>query len=96
MLDTYPLDVEPWEHNITTLKDFKSKWANLIPEGTPIPTNKNDADKYSIGVFEGGGYSFKGIYRPAFDCRMRTNEYPDFCKACQDWLTQLINFYTEE
>lgn len=96
MLDTYPLDVEPWEHNITTLKDFKSKWANLIPEGTPIPTNKNDADKYSIGVFEGGGYSFKGIYRPAFDCRMRTNEYPDFCKACQDWLTQLIKFYTEE
>jgi hypothetical protein len=96
MLDTYPLDVEPWEHNITTLKDFNSKWANLIPKGTPIPTDKNDADKYAIGVFEGGGYSFKGIYRPAFNCRMRTNEYPDFCPACQDWLTRLINFYTEE
>lgn len=34
----YPADVEPWEQNITTLKDFDSKWADLMPKGTPIPT----------------------------------------------------------
>lgn len=34
----YPADTEPWEPNITTLKDFKSKWADMMPEGTPIPT----------------------------------------------------------
>ena len=34
----YPYTVEPWEPNITTLVDFKSKWEDLIPENTPIPT----------------------------------------------------------
>lgn len=34
----YPADVEPWEPNITTLHDFRSKWADMVPEGTPIPT----------------------------------------------------------
>lgn len=34
----YPADTEPWEPNITTLHDFNSKWADLMPEGTPIPT----------------------------------------------------------
>ena len=34
----YPADTEPWEPNITTLKDFKSKWADMMPEGTKIPT----------------------------------------------------------
>jgi hypothetical protein len=96
MTDTYPTDVEPWEPNITTLLDFDSKWADILPKGTPVPTAKEDAEKYPIGVFEGGGYSFKGIYRPAFNCRMRTNEHPEFCPACQSWLTKLINFYTAE
>jgi hypothetical protein len=95
MTDTYPTDVEPWEPNITTLKDFSSKWADILTKKTPIPTDKKDADKYSVGVYEGGGYSFKGIYRPAYDCRMRTNTYPTFCGACQSWLEKLIKFYTE-
>lgn len=34
----YPADVEPWEPNITTLHDFGSKWADLMPKKTPIPT----------------------------------------------------------
>ena len=34
----YPADTEPWEPNITTLKDFNSKWADLVPKKTPIPT----------------------------------------------------------
>lgn len=34
----YPADTEPWEPNITTLKDFQSKWADLMPKKTPIPT----------------------------------------------------------
>lgn len=34
----YPADVEPWEPNITTLHDFQSKWADLVPRKTPIPT----------------------------------------------------------
>lgn len=34
----YPADTEPWEPNITTLKNFDSKWADLMPKKQPIPT----------------------------------------------------------
>lgn len=34
----YPADTEPWEPNITTLKDFNLKWADLMPKKQPIPT----------------------------------------------------------
>ncbi len=94
--NTYPQNIEPWEPNITTLVDFSSKWKTLLQNGTPIPTNKSLADKYRIGVFEGAGYSAKGIYRPAIDCRMKTNTCKDFCPACRRAIEQLIKFYTEE
>ena len=34
----YPADTEPWEPNLTTLKDFSSKWLDLLPENCPMPT----------------------------------------------------------
>ena len=34
----YPYEVEPWEQNITSLVDFESKWKDMIPAHTPIPT----------------------------------------------------------
>lgn len=93
MTDTYPTDVEPWEPNITTLCDFASKWEKLLKKDTPVPTPVADKDKYPVGVYEGGGYSFKGVYRPADECRMRNNVYPTFCPACVAAMTELINFY---
>lgn len=92
MSGSYPLDIEPWEPNITTQIDFNSKWKDMIKEGTPIPTNDPSA---SIGVFEGGGYSSKGVYRPAYDCRMRTNSSPEFCPVCDRAIRRIISFYTE-
>lgn len=94
MEDTYPFDIEPWEPNITTLRDFDSKWKHLLKAGTPVPTPAPEAGKWGTGVYEGGGYSFKGVYRPADECRMRNNTYPTFCEACTDALNRLINFYT--
>lgn len=96
MTDTYPLDIEPWEPNITTMVDFGSKWKSQIPQSTPVPTPVADAEKYPIGAYEGGGYSFHGIYRPADHCRMRDNDTPAFCPACQSALERLINFYTKQ
>nr|MBP6140116.1 peptidase M64 [Bacteroides sp.] len=96
MNDTYPKSVEPWEPNITTLVNFSTKWKSLLNTSTPIPTPVDKKDKYRIGVYEGGGYSSKGIYRPAYDCRMRTNDCAEFCPACQDALRKLILFYTEK
>lgn len=34
----YPADTEPWEPNITTLKDFSTKWADMLSDNTLIPT----------------------------------------------------------
>ena len=93
MEDSYPFDVEPWEPNITTLVDFDSKWKPLLKEGTPVPTPVEKAKKYPVGVYEGGGYSFKNIYRPADHCRMRDNDTPDFCPACRRAIDTLIDFY---
>ena len=78
----YFADTEPWEPNLTTQHDFTDKWENLIKEG-------------KAGLVEGGGYLSEGVWRGQEDCRMRTNEYPDFCPVCQQALTRLIKFYTE-
>lgn len=95
MTDTYPLDVEPWEQNISTRKDFASKWEDMLAKNTPVPTPVSEKAKYPVGVYEGGGYSSKGVFRPADNCRMRTNEYPVFCPVCQRALQRLIDFYTK-
>ena len=94
----YPHDIEPWEPNITTLVDFSSKWEDMMKKGTKIPTppSKNEeVAKTKIGVFEGAGYSTKGVYRGVQDCRMRINETPEFCPVCKRALTRLIDFYTK-
>lgn len=79
---TYFEDHEPWEPNLTTKATAFIKWENLIQEG-------------KAGLYEGGGYLEKGVWRGAENCRMRTNEEPEFCAVCQQALVRLINFYTE-
>jgi hypothetical protein len=92
----YDIRKEPWEPNITSLVQFDTKWkAQLLP-GTVIPTPVTDKNKTNIGVFEGGGYLTKGMYRPYFDCRMRTNKAPEFCPVCQQAVERMILFLTEE
>ena len=50
--------------------------------------------KQGVGLYKSTGYSLKEVYRPCHDCRMRTNENPDFCPVCRRALTRLIDFYT--
>lgn len=80
----YPIDIEPWEPNLTTKVNFTGKWEGLI--------GKKDK---KIGLYEGAGYSTKGVYRAYPDCRMRTNDNPEFCPACQLAIQRLIDFYTK-
>lgn len=91
----YNTKVEPWEPNISSLVKFDTKWKNDLPEGTVIPTPLTDENKEKIGVFEGGGYLKKGIYRPYFDCRMRTNTAKGFCPVCLKAVEKRILFLTE-
>lgn len=78
----YFADTEPWEPNLTTKANFTGKWEKLIKEG-------------KAGLVEGGGYLSKGVWRAFENCRMRTNEEPEFCLVCQQALRRLIDFYTE-
>ena len=84
--DMYNLKTEPWEPNITTLVDFGSKWKDML-----------DSGEYDglIGIYEGGGYTAKGIYRPREDCRMRTNVSGDFCPVCRRAINRMIDYYTK-
>lgn len=93
----YPAGIEPWEQNLTTLTDFESKWKDMLSANTPIPTMPDGKDIHTkVGVYEGGGYQSKGVYRPVQDCRMHTNKAPDFCPVCQRAITRLVNFLTDE
>ena len=91
---TYDLNVEPWEQNITSMKDFKSKWSDMVEKGTPIPTPDDEEYSNNVGAFVGAGYNEKGMYRPALNCRMRTNKAPAFCPVCQRAINRIIDFYT--
>ena len=44
----YPADTEPWEPNLTTLKDFASKWQDMLPEGTPVPTPVDSLEQQDV------------------------------------------------
>ena len=91
----YPADIEPWEPNITTRKDFHGKWEQMISKKTPVPTPADKKYADAVGVYEGAGYSLTGVYRPMQDCRMRTNENPTFCPVCQKAINNLIDFYVK-
>ncbi len=78
----YPSDIEPWEPNITTQTNFGKKWKDMVGKVE------------GVGLYEGAGYSLKGVYRPEQDCRMRTNENPTFCHVCEKAIRQIIDFYT--
>lgn len=94
-VEYYRPDVEPWEQNITTLANFQKKWKDLLPAGVPVPTPAGNKAPTEIGVYEGGGYQSKGVYRAFPDCRMKTNEYKEFCPVCQRAIERLIHFYTD-
>lgn len=93
--DFFPLDVEPWNPNLTTLVEFGSKWKDMVPEEIPMPTPPKEKYKQTIGVYEGGGYVSKGVFRPMIDCRMHTNDAV-FCPVCSEAIRQMIRRNTKQ
>ena len=88
----YTTDVEPWEPNLTTLTDFDRKWKNMLPKGTSIPTSGEHAKNKELGVFEGGGYVSKGVYRPWINCLMNNLHSIDlFCPVCSKSIQEMID-----
>ena len=93
MENLFPDGTEPWEQNITTLTDFDAKWADMIPASVPQPTPPSMAAECPVGLYEGGGYRTYGVYRPAADCRMRTNTSSGFCPVCVRAIERIIDFH---
>ncbi|MBO4588328.1 MAG: hypothetical protein J5711_05445 [Bacteroidales bacterium] len=93
--EIYKGEFEPVEPNITSLKDFNSKWRDMLPDDTPIPTppvkNLDKRDCGPLGVYEGAGYQSKGLYRPVTNCMM--NHYAHFCPVCQKRLNEMFDLY---
>jgi len=93
--DSYNIEIEPWEPNITTLVDFNSKWKDMIGKKTPVPTPVEKKYENTVGVYEGAGYQMNGIYRPMIDCMMNTFQGKKFCPVCERAIEMMIKHYTE-
>ncbi len=93
--DFYPLTIEPWEPNITTLVNFETKWKNMLDKNTAIPTPATDENNNKIGIYEGGGYMSKGVYRPFMDCTMKSIRYNALCPVCVRATQWMIDFYAK-
>lgn len=91
----YPAGIEPWEPNITTLVHFDQKWENLISKDVPVPTPDDKKYAGKTGVFEGGGYVAKGVYRSRIDCSMKSTTVNNFCPVCRQAIEEMIRFYAE-
>lgn len=91
----YPKKVEPWEVNLTTLTAFDRKgiWQGLLDASTPVPTPDTEEYDDCVGVFEGGGYMAKGVYRPWRNCLMNNLHRTDvFCPVCTQAIKQYVDF----
>ncbi|MEW5794774.1 MAG: M64 family metallopeptidase [Candidatus Zixiibacteriota bacterium] len=59
------------------------KWLIWVEPGTPLPTPESSPYLTTVGTFEGARYLSSGIYRPWYNCEMRSLNRP-FCPICQE------------
>ncbi len=90
--EMYPPGVEPWEPNLTRWIGHRLKWK--VTAGVPIPTPP-DKKRYGnvVGLFEGAGYTGKGMYRPALDCKMFSKAHRPYCPVCMSAVERRIARY---
>ncbi len=67
----------------------------MVAQDIPIPTPEDEKYKDKVGVFEGGGYVAKGVYRPVLDCTMKSKIVDGFCPVCKKAIIDMIEFYSE-
>ena len=93
----YPRGVEPWEPNITAqTRRARVKWRDLIEKSTPVPSAEADPRlRRKVGLFEGAGYSAKGLYRAAVDCKMFGKAHHPFCPVCMRSVDAMIGRYVK-
>jgi hypothetical protein len=90
----YNTETEPWEPNITSLVNFSAKWEDMLDSTIPVPTPNTWDYVDVIGLFEGAGYMAKSLYRPSYDCTMKSIKFNYFCPVCKKAIKQMIESYT--
>lgn len=92
---------EPRQVNVSQEPDpARVKWRSLVTAGPQVPTRANpDCTKTdpgppatpasTIGTFAGAKYHHCGLYRPSFDCKMRTTA-KDFCRVCSEEIQRVL------
>lgn len=81
------------------------EWADLIAEGTPIPTSRNNCQdggafthqvsEDTVGLFEEALYEDCNIYRPQFSCLMKSFYKPEFCAVCERAIRQKLQSFLQ-
>jgi len=95
MSEFYDKSLEPREANITTLVNFDKKWKKKLPKNTKIPSIVDPKHPNRIGVYEGAGYTSKGVYRAYQNCKMKSNSTNEFCEVCKKALSDMMDYYTK-
>ncbi len=95
MSEFYDKSLEPREANITTLVNFDKKWKKKLPKNTKIPSIVDPKHPNKIGVYEGAGYTSKGVYRAYQNCKMKSNSTNEFCEVCKKALSDMMDYYTK-
>jgi hypothetical protein len=93
----YAAGVEPWEPNLTIeTARAKIKWGAFIPAEVPVPTP--DDPKYDgvVGLFEGGGYKAKGIFRPTRNSKMFHKGEVGFGPVNEAAIEKMIRYLSDE
>jgi hypothetical protein len=94
---------EPHEPNVTAQTDpARLKWIGAV-KTAPIPilrnadcsqeNQSNTLPPGTVGLFEGAHHAYCGLYRPQFECRMRSVEQP-FCVVCQQVILDHFDSYS--
>ncbi len=78
------------------IKQAEEKAARLSKEHAQKMDNFLKNSKYAgkVGVFEGAGYTSKGLYRPMLDCIMFSKGTKPYCKVCENAIINIIKYYT--
>lgn len=63
---------------------------DMVDPDTPAPTPDDPIYYHTVGVFEGAGYQAKGIYRPYYDCTMKSKNINNFCPVCKRAIRRTI------